>query len=275
MDDYKAAIWSRLYKNIRLHREFPIRSGVRIAWMLRKNSPKLLNISNEFIKTHKLGTPYGNNLIMKYIINHKPVDINKTKEKMAEFEKMKDKFIKYSKKYDLDYHMMMAQAWQESRFRQHAKSRVGATGVMQLMPKTGKSLKVGNIKKLDANIHAGVKYHRLLIDRHLNKYDMDELNKTLFAFAAYNAGPGRVRGLRKLAKKQGYDPNVWFDNVEVVAAEKIGSETVTYVSNIYKYYIASALYEEEKKMREKAKLGLIRRGDSNTSNAEFISSFVL
>ena len=70
---------------------------------------------------------------------------------------------------------------------------------------------------------------------------MDELNKGLFTFAAYNAGPGRVRQLRREAEKRGLNPNVWFGNVERVASERIGRETVTYVSNIYKYYVAYRL----------------------------------
>lgn len=66
----------------------------------------------------------------------------------------------------------------------------------------------------------------------------------------------RRKGLRKEAKKRGYDPNIWFDNVEVIAAEKIGSETVTYVSNIYKYYIAYKLIEEKRKKQGEAKESL-------------------
>ena len=133
---------------------------------------------------------------------------------------------------------MMAQGYQESRLDQKAKSRVGAVGVMQLMPATGAQMKTGNIRELEPNIHAGVKYTRHVIDHYFKDEPMDDLNKTLFAFASYNAGPGRVRSLRKAAEKSGLDPNVWFNNVELVAAKKIGSETVTYVSNIFKYYVA-------------------------------------
>jgi membrane-bound lytic murein transglycosylase MltF len=89
---------------------------------------------------------------------------------------------------------------------------------------------------------------------------MDQLNKGLFTFAAYNAGPGRVRGLRKLAKERGLDPNVWFNNVELMAAEKIGRETVTYVSNIYKYYLAYQMLAEEQAERLKAKEEAAKQG---------------
>jgi hypothetical protein len=73
---------------------------------------------------------------------------------------------------------------------------------------------------------------------------MTDLNKVLFAFAAYNAGPTRISQLRAEAKKRGLDPNIWFDNVERIAAERIGSETVQYVSNIYKYSVAYKLVTE-------------------------------
>jgi membrane-bound lytic murein transglycosylase MltF len=91
-----------------------------------------------------------------------------------------------------------------------------------------------------------------MIDQYYGKEPMTKLDKALFAFASYNAGAGRISSLRKLAAKRGLDPNVWFHNVEYVAAEKIGAETVTYVSNIYKYYIAYRLIMESKAEREQA-----------------------
>jgi membrane-bound lytic murein transglycosylase MltF len=152
----------------------------------------------------------------------------------------------------MDYLLMMAQGFQESQLDQSVKSRVGAVGVMQVMPATGKDMKVGDITKIDPNINAGVKYMRFMIDQYYKDEPMTPLNKGLFAFASYNAGPARIRSLRKLAAQRGLDPNIWFNNVERVVAEKIGRETVTYVSNIYKYYIAYTLTMEE--IQEKAKV---------------------
>jgi membrane-bound lytic murein transglycosylase MltF len=82
---------------------------------------------------------------------------------------------------------------------------------------------------------------------------MDPVDKMLFAFASYNAGPAKISQLRKEAKQAGLDPNVWFNHVERVAAKRIGRETVQYVSNIYKYYVAYRLLEEERQERERAK----------------------
>jgi membrane-bound lytic murein transglycosylase MltF len=178
-------------------------------------------------------------------------------EEMRKFQQVVQFFKTYSDEYDMDYLLMAAQGYQESQLNQEAKSPVGAIGVMQVMPTTGKDLKVGDISQLEPNIHAGVKYMRFMIDQYFANEPMDRLNKGLFAFAAYNAGPGRIQSLRKLAAKRGLDPNKWFNNVEVVASEKIGRETVTYVANIYKYYIAYKLavenMEERKKAREEAK----------------------
>ena len=145
----------------------------------------------------------------------------------------------------MDWMLMAAQGYQESRLDHNARSHVGAIGVMQVMPATGTELKVGDIRKLEPNIHAGVKYIRSLVDRYYANEPMDELNKVLFAFAAYNAGPGRVRQLRREAGDRGLDRNVWFNNVERIASERIGRETVTYVSNIYKYYVTYLLIQGE------------------------------
>ena len=148
---------------------------------------------------------------------------------------------------------MLAQGYQESQLDNNAKSHVGAIGVMQIMPATGKELKVGDIKQVEANINGGVKYMRKMIDTYFKDDDMDRLNKGLMAFASYNAGPGKIRSLRKEAERRGLNPNIWFGNVERVVGEKVGRETVTYVSNIYKYYVAYSLTMEELKERTAAK----------------------
>jgi membrane-bound lytic murein transglycosylase MltF len=121
------------------------------------------------------------------------------------------------------------------------------------MPATGKELNVGDIAEIEPNIHAGVKYMRFMMDQYIKDEPMDNLNKGLMTFASYNAGPGRVRQLRREAEKRGLDPNVWFGNVERVASERIGRETVTYVSNIYKYYITYRLLADQQARRDAAK----------------------
>jgi membrane-bound lytic murein transglycosylase MltF len=153
----------------------------------------------------------------------------------------------------MDFLLMLAQGFQESGLDHAVKSPVGAVGVMQVMPATGKELKVGDIGQLENNVHAGVKYMRFVIDEYYKDEPMDDLNKGLFAFASYNAGPNRMRQLRAEAQKRGLNPNLWFNNVERIASERIGRETVTYVANIYKYYVAYRLSMEEMQQRQKAK----------------------
>jgi membrane-bound lytic murein transglycosylase MltF len=148
---------------------------------------------------------------------------------------------------------MAAQGYQESLLDQSKRSAAGAIGVMQVLPSTGKNLGVGDITLAEPNVHAGVKYIRMIIDRYYANEPMDEMNRVLFAFAAYNAGPTRIAELRRRASRQGLDPNVWFDNVEFVTAKRIGRETVQYVKNIYKYYIAYKLLEESRLAKQAVK----------------------
>ena len=171
---------------------------------------------------------------------------------------MVELFKKYGAQYNVDYLLMAAQGYQESTLDQDVKSPVGAIGVMQVMPPTGKELNVGDITQIDANIHAGVKYMRFMMDRYYKDEPMDKLNKALMTFASYNAGPGRIRQLRRETKKRGLDPNVWFGNVERIASERIGRETVTYVSNIYKYYITYRLLTEQRERRDAAKAEVVK-----------------
>ena len=150
-------------------------------------------------------------------------------------------FEKYGKKYGFDPLMLAAQGYQESQLNQKAKSHVGAIGIMQLMPDTGAEMKVGDIGIAESNIHAGTKYMDQLMSRYFSDAHFSEGNRPLFAFASYNCGPGNVAKCRRAAEKRGLDPDKWFNNVEIVVAEKIGTETTTYVRNIYKYYVAYRL----------------------------------
>jgi len=248
-----AEIWKQVFPNIVPHKDVAVAKDLDIAVAMRKNSPKLKAELDEFIKTHGRGTAFGNILFAKYMKSAKYLKGATNDADMKRFNAIVALFRKYSEKYSLDFLLMAAQGYQESRLDQSVKSQVGAVGVMQVMPATGKELKVGDITQLEPNIHAGVKYMRFMIDQYYAKEPMDDLNKGLFTFASYNAGPGRVRQLRREAEKQGLNPNVWFNNVERVASARIGRETVTYVSNIYKYYVAYKLVVDEMEERAKAK----------------------
>jgi len=253
VDDYVGEFWKQIFPGIVLNTKAAVRTDGQNAMMVRKNSPKLLAVLNPLIKANTVGSAFGNTLTTKYLKNVKYVKNATSEAEIAKFRKMVEAFRKFGQTYDMDFLLMMAQGYQESRLDNSAKSRVGAIGVMQVMPATGKELAVGDIKREENNIHAGVKYMRKVVDTYFKDDAMTPLNKTLMAFASYNAGPNRIKTLRQETAKRGLDPNVWFNNVERVVAEKIGRETVTYVGNIYKYYIAYTLVVEELKERDTGK----------------------
>jgi membrane-bound lytic murein transglycosylase MltF len=252
-DDHMARFWKQIFTKLVLHPEAAIRTGGEIGWMLRKDSPQLKAELNALLARYPEGSARRNQLLQKYLKSTKYAKEATSKEEIAKFERTVEFFRRYGDRYDMDYLLMMAQGYQESRLDQEAKSSVGAIGVMQVMPPTGKDMNVGDITQIEPNIHAGVKYMRFMMKQFYENEPMDPLNKGLFTFASYNAGPGRIAQLRKLATTRGLDPNVWFNNVELIAAEKIGRETVTYVSNIYKYYLAYRMITEEQKERAKAR----------------------
>jgi len=253
VDDYLARFWATVLPALKTHPDIALRSGGQVAWAMRKNSPLLKAEVDAFLAKYPEGSATRNMLFSKYLKSTKFVKSAASRQELEKFEAMIRYFRTYSDKYDMDYLLMAAQGYQESQLNQTVKSPVGAVGVMQVMPATGQELKVGDIAQIEPNIHAGVKYMRFMIDQYFEKEPMDRLNKGLFAFAAYNAGPNRIMSLRKVAAQRGLDPNVWFNNVEVVASEKVGRETVTYVSNIYKYYIAYKLVLEEREERQRAR----------------------
>jgi membrane-bound lytic murein transglycosylase MltF len=244
-DDYLAKFWKEVYPNITLHPDLIVRTQGDIAFAVRKNSPKLKAELDEFTTTHRVGTLFGNVDLQKYLRQTRWARNAMTEEEVRKFDTMVGLFRKYGEQYQIDWLLMAAQGYQESQLDQTRRSQAGAIGVMQLTPATGEQMGVGDIQELDANIHAGIKYVRFMVDTYYADTTLDNLNKVLFAIASYNAGPNRIRELRKEAAARHLNPNVWFDNVERVASEKIGRETVQYVSNIYKYYIAYTLVQED------------------------------
>lgn len=161
-------------------------------------------------------------------------------EDLAKFRAYSDYFRRYAGQYEFDWLLLIAQGYQESQLDQSRRSPAGAMGIMQLKPATAADRNVGipDIRTAENNIHAGAKYMRFLADRYFSDPGIDALDQGLLTLAAYNAGPARVAKLRAKAAAAGLDPDVWFHNVEVIAARDIGRETVDYVGNIYKYYVA-------------------------------------
>jgi len=253
VDDYLADFWQQVFTNLRPHPGAAVRSGGELGVVVRKNNPKLLGAVNTWIREYGPKTAFGNIMDQRYLQNTKFARNAMSDAERKKLQSLIATFRKYGDRYQLDFLLMAAQGYQESQLDQSAKSHVGAVGIMQVMPATGRELKVGDIRKIDPNIHAGVKYIRFMIDQYFKDAPMTPLDKGLMAFAAYNAGPGRLQQLRKEAGERGLNPNVWFGNVEQVASERIGRETVQYVSNIYKYYVAYKLLAEQRDMRERAK----------------------
>jgi membrane-bound lytic murein transglycosylase MltF len=193
-------------------------------------------------------------LLRRYLQNTKWVKNSTSADEMKKFQTNLQLFQKYAGEYSFDYLMIAAQGYQESLLDQSKKNPSGAVGIIQVIPKNAAAppINIPNVGTADGNIHAGVKMLRNIADTYFNDPNIDPMNKTLMVFASYNAGPNRIAKLRKEAKDMSLDPNVWFGNVELVAAKDIGQETVTYVSNIYKYYVAYKLAVEQKALRQKA-----------------------
>jgi len=256
VDDFVAEFWQQVFPGLRLHKDVAVRTGGEIAVGVRKDNPQLLDAINQWITKYGPGTAFGNVISRRYLENTGYVKNAAAEKEREKFRRLVSLFRTYGDRYSVDYVLMAAQGYQESRLDQEAKSHVGAVGIMQVMPATGKELAVGDIRNVEPNIHAGVKYFRFMMDQYYKNDPMDDVNKGLMTLASYNAGPARIRQLRRETSQRGLNPNVWFGNVERVASERIGRETVQYVSNIYKYYVAYRLVLERSESRARARTQL-------------------
>lgn len=243
-----AEFWARLYERIEVHAAVPLRRDGRIGWVLRKGTPQLRGIVDKFVATHRAGTLFGNVVLKRYLGSVERISNPADEAQLRKFRAYAAFFRRYADRYELDWLLVVAQGYQESQLDQALRSRAGAIGIMQIKPATAADSNVGvaNIHLAENNIHAGSKYLRFLADRYFPDPAIGELDRALLTLAAYNAGPERVARLRRKAAAAGLDPNRWFNNVEVIAAREIGRETVNYVSNIYKYYVAYKAVEAQR-----------------------------
>jgi membrane-bound lytic murein transglycosylase MltF len=252
VDDWKARLWAGMLTGLKVHDSLKISEGGRVGWAFRESSPQLADIVNEFLANQRQIMGSATQRMAAFQKRQKGLKNATANSDWQRFEQSVELFKVYGERYQFDYLMMTAQGFQESGLNQQAKSQVGAIGIMQIMPATGKELGVGDITQTEANVHGGIKYMRRLIDVYFPDAHFDETNRTLFAFAAYNAGPGRIARLRKEAEAEGLDHDKWFNNVELIAAKRVGQETVGYVRNIYKYYTAYKMQLEALEARRAA-----------------------
>jgi membrane-bound lytic murein transglycosylase MltF len=262
VDDWKALLWAKVLPKIKVRQDLVLREEGHIGWAIRKESPKLRSVVASFYETHVERQGLIETRFAQLQRNIKQIADNTRGTARARFERTVELFRKYGEKYDFDPLMLTAQGFQESKLDQNARSHAGAIGIMQILPATGKDMRVGDIHKLEPNIHAGVKYMDHLMKGYFADAHFSAGNRSLFALASYNAGPGNIAKMRRIAAKRGLDPNVWFYNVEIVTASQIGLETTTYVRNIYKYYISYKLIVKIAEARRQAREAYEAMGDS-------------
>jgi membrane-bound lytic murein transglycosylase MltF len=252
-DHHIAEAWSHVLPHIVVRTDLPINTGGQIAWAVRRENPELRTSLNTYVKKNKLGSLLGNILFNRYYKDSKWIKNPLAAKERQKLEIFMALFQKFADHYGFDALAIAAQAYQESGFDHHKKSSSGAVGIMQIMPKTAtdKSVNIPDIHLLENNIHAGVKYLNFLRNRYFSDPAIEPAARVDFSWAAYNAGPAKIIRLRQKAKRRGFDPDKWFFHVEKIAAEMIGRETVEYVANINKYYVAYKLYFESQKQRTK------------------------
>jgi len=250
MQSKTAEFWAPVFPDTKPRMDLALAEDVEFGWAIQKGTPKWKAFLDEFIEKHGVGTAFGNTVLHRYLKETKYIRNARDAAEMRKFRATAPIFQKYAGKYGLDALLLVAQGYQESTLDQSVRSKVGAVGIMQVMPTTAAAppVNVANIHNEDANIHAGVRMIHFLVEDYFEEECLDQFNRTLFAIAAYNAGPAKITRCRRLAKEMGYDSDKWFGNVEVAAAKLIGGETTQYVANIYKYYVA---YRMAKQVRDR------------------------
>jgi membrane-bound lytic murein transglycosylase F len=193
----------------------PVGDLREIGWVMRRDQPQLKEAVDAFMRKLYKGVFY-NMTVAKYFKDAKKMRIaagGMRADSQGRLSPYDDLVRKHAHAHDLDWRLVTSQMYQESRFDPDAKSWVGAKGLMQVMPRTARELKVANVVDPDQGIQAGV----MLLTRYAQRFasrDVQEKDRIRFALASYNCGPGHVQDARELAKDMGLDPNRWFKHVE-------------------------------------------------------------
>ncbi len=233
--------------------QFEAGSPVPHTWAVRSTDTEMLEALNEFFrKEHR--SAFYNILYRRHFederrLRRKFDDLVRSPGQLSPWD---DVVQRYADMHDFDWRLIVAQMYQESRFDPTARSPMGATGLMQLMPRTAQQVGVQNIDDPVENIRGGVAYLDWVRQR--LPEDLSVADRIWFTLAAYNAGVGHVLDARRLAAQKGWDSDRWFDNVEnamlLLSQRKYhsqarhgyvrGSEPVAYLNNIsarFKAYV--------------------------------------
>ena len=255
VDEHKAELWAQVFEAIRVRSDLALREGGQLAWAFRKDSPQLAEVVNRVVARNRRGSYLFNVLWKRYWGDAEWVRNATSETELERFRQVVDLFQRYAGEYDFPYLLMLAQGYQESGLDQSVRSRAGAVGIMQLLPSTAAdpNVNIPDISATENNVHAGIKYMEFLRRRYFSDEALDGFDSMIFTIAAYNAGPARIQRLRGIAAERGLDPDRWFRNVELIVAEKVGRETISYVDNIYKYYAAYGMIADQEEAKAKAR----------------------
>lgn len=237
-DDYIADFWSSVYDELEVRRDLVLREDGAIGWAFRKRSPELAALVNRFIEGHRQGTRTGNIILRRYLEHPGRVSNALSGDRLALLASEAPHFRDVADAQGLDWLRLAAQAYQESGLDNRKRSPSGAVGIMQVLPETARSMGVEDYASVEGNIQAGARYMRYLMDTWFDDPGISAMDRWLFALAAYNAGETRIARIREAAAEKGLDPDRWFDEVEREVERRVGAETVSYVRNVMKYYLA-------------------------------------
>lgn len=253
-DQNKAEIFNAYYDNIDI--QTPMSLSQPIAWAVNKESAELLSTLNSWINKRKGSLEFN-------MINNRYFEMTKRKERLItkEYDYVKEGIIsdydelikKYSAELNWDWRLLTALIYQESMFNPNTKSWRGATGLMQLMPRTAKSygIQPEELVVPEKNITAGTQ-HLVMLENHWKNELTDSLEIIKFTLGSYNVGLGHVQDAIRLAEKYNANTKKWNDNVAQMLLNKSipkyykdsvvkygycrGQEPVNYVKSIFKNY---------------------------------------
>ena len=234
VDSWKAKLWAPTLPKIKVRDDIVLRKGGTIGWAMRKQSPRLKAEIDGFYKTASQQGLIESRLTT-YRARLKDIADTWTGPESKRFEQTLAMFRQYGKQYPFDPLMMAVDGHWESQRRQIGDGRAAAAAAPVTPP---------SADQLAQDVQDRTKYIDQLMTQTFPDAKFSELDRTLFTFASYKSGANNVESMRKEAATRGLDPNVWFNNVEQLMAERYGMLSTAYVRSILKCKLAYQLIAE-------------------------------
>ncbi|XCN72578.1 MAG: transglycosylase SLT domain-containing protein [Candidatus Electrothrix aestuarii] len=249
VDSHVGEFWASVFHNLKLERNIAFRTAKEISWVIRADNHLLQDSVNFFKKNSYIPQNEHRELIEYYRKKGGFLHDNLQLAALERYHSLVPLFEEYGQEYKFPSLLLAALAYQESKLDASWMGEQGKVGLMGVDPSAlmqeGLGADLKQVRRAEENIQAATDYLRFLADHYFSSSQLSELDRNLMAIASYASSPEQIIAARKKAALAGYDPDIWFGNVETALLANQDKDIAQHVRNIYNYFKAYEYFLEK------------------------------